>query len=96
MKSSQRQLVAHDPGEGRYGDCQRTCIAVILGLDAADVPHFVDDPAATTDSDLWWSKRQDRWLAERGLSYARFAYDPSTSLDQVMAWTSRQSPLRWR
>lgn len=89
----QRQLIEHKPSAGRYGDCQRTCIAVVLGMDAADVPHFCDDPSATRSSDRWWSNRQDKWLAERGFTYFSVAYDGETAtLDQVLHWTSVQNP----
>lgn len=86
------QLIRHDPDNGAYGDCQRTCVAVILDLHPSEVPHFCDDPAATRDDDGWWAKRQERWLAERGLTCATFAYSGETSLDQVMGFTSRQNP----
>lgn len=39
----QKQLIKHDPENGFWGDCYRTCIACLLGIDAADVPHFCDD-----------------------------------------------------
>lgn len=86
------QLIKHDPANGQYGDCQRTCVAVILDLHPSEVPHFCDDPTATREDDAWWSKRQERWLAERGLTCATFAYSGDTSLDQVMDLTSRQNP----
>src|SRR3546814_14399554 len=68
------QLIKHDPENGAYGDCQRTCIAVILDLHPSEVPHFCDNPLADRDSPDWWHKRQTRWLAERGLAEAPFAY----------------------
>jgi hypothetical protein len=37
----QNQSVKHDPPNS-YGDCFRTTIANLLGLDAVDVPHFLD------------------------------------------------------
>lgn len=88
----QQQLIKHDPAAGQYGDCQRTCIAVILGIDAADVPHFCDNPQAERGTSEWWSTRQDAWLAERGLAYCTVAYDGAgVSLEQVLDWTSRQN-----
>lgn len=87
-----KQLIEHCPAEGRYGDCQRTCVAVILDLDPADVPHFCDDPTAKRDTPQWWARRQDAWLAERGLAWATVAYSGEASLEDVLLWTSRQSP----
>jgi hypothetical protein len=86
------QLIQHDPEAGRYGDCQRTCVAAVLDLPTEAVPHFNDDPTATRDSDEWWEKRQARWLAGRGLAWATVAYSGEVPLDQVLDWTSRANP----
>ncbi len=42
----QKRLFRHRPEEGIYGDCHRTAIACVLGLDAADVPHFMEGKPA--------------------------------------------------
>lgn len=88
----QSQLINHAPENGHQGDCQRTCVAIILDLHPSEVPHFCDDPTATRDDDAWWAKRQERWLAERGLTCATFAYSAEISLEEVMKLTSRQNP----
>lgn len=88
----QRQLIEHCPNEGRYGDCQRTCVAAILDLHPSEVPHFCDNPDALPGTADWWEARQTAWLAERGLACATVAYDGETPLSQVMQWTSKQSP----
>ena len=88
----QRQLIEHRPEEGCYGDCQRTCIAVILDLHPSEVPHFSDDPEAKRGTDDWWETRQAAWLAERGLAWATVAYSGEQPLSNVMEWTSIQSP----
>lgn len=36
----QKQAFLHKPEEGVYGDCYRTCIACLLGIDRDAVPHF--------------------------------------------------------
>ncbi len=86
------QLIKHDPDNGDHGDCQRTCVAVILDLHPSEVPHFCDNPNARKGTPDWWAERQAAWLAERGLSCATVAYSGEASLDDVMTWTSRQSP----
>jgi len=88
----QRQLIEHDPSTGRWGDCQRTCVAAILGVDASDVPHFCDAPHHPKGHDDHWEARQNKWLAERGLATFTVAYAGSASLEDVMEWTSKQSP----
>lgn len=92
LVKSQLQLIQHCPEEGRWGDCQRTCIAAILDMDATEVPHFCDAPHYDKDHEEHWQARQDRWLAERGLGTFIVAYDGSASMDDVLGWTSRQSP----
>ena len=86
------QLIKHDPENGMYGDCQRTCIAVILDLHPSEVPHFCDDPTATRQDENWWEKRQTRWLNDRGLTAATVAYSGKSSMSDVMLWTSKQNP----
>lgn len=88
----QQQLIKHDPENGAYGDCQRTCIAVILDLHPSEVPHFLDDPTAERDSADWWHARQTRWLAERGLAEARFGYWPEMPLEEVLQSASAANP----
>lgn len=88
----QRQLIAHCPEEGRYGDCQRTCVAAILDMDAADVPHFCEPPHRPKGEPGWWEERQNAWLAQFGLGTVTVAYSGEQSLDDVLTWTSRQSP----
>jgi hypothetical protein len=91
----QRQLIEHCPEEGRYGDCHRTCIAAILDLDAANVPHFCDygpENAPPIGHPDHFATKQDAWLGAFGLSTFTVAYAGSASLDEVMGWTSKQSP----
>lgn len=86
-----RQIIKHDPEAGQWGDCQRTCIAVIMDLEAEDVPHFCDGHPARADKRPW-DQQQAEWLALYGLSAATFAYSGGVSLEQVMTWTSKQNP----
>ena len=52
-------------GEGRIGDCYRTCIACLVGADSPDeVPHFVEQRKDTGD-DPWEDIRLARtWLRD--------------------------------
>lgn len=82
---SQRVFAAPGRGDGHNGlgiagDCMRACIASILDLDYADVPHFChygdghpiqkhpehDDPFVQEHGALWW-RRYRRWLREWGM-----------------------------
>lgn len=55
------------PGEGAAaGNCWSACIASILELPLAEVPHFV-----AVEGDDWWLAMQ-AWLQERGLQAVHF------------------------
>lgn len=58
-----KQLFLHDPENGVWGDCYRTCIACILNLNSPEeVPHENRD---VTDVEQW--ELIDNWLRPRGL-----------------------------
>ena len=38
---SRKQTIVHNPPE-TYGDCYRTCLAMVTGLEPTEVPHFYD------------------------------------------------------
>lgn len=86
----QDQLIKHDPANGLWGDCQRTCIAVILDLPAADVPHFCDklnlkgEPAAAAELRAW--------LADRALAFMSWPVHGSTRLETVLDQTMQSCP----
>jgi len=56
--------IKHDPANGQYGDCLRACVASILELDSADVPHFAENGGTMQDA-LY---RARLWLSERSLT----------------------------
>lgn len=58
----QKQKNRHDPANRVWGDCYRTCIAVVFGLDRDEVPHFMDEGRADGEA----KKLCDPWLAARG------------------------------
>lgn len=69
------QRILHDPANGRYGDCYRTAIAMVLGLQPEDVPHFCDDNLYDD-----WRGVTDKWLAERGLAMVDLPFEHSFDL----------------
>lgn len=60
-----QRYVAQDAPQ-HSGDCYRTALAILLGLDRDDVPHFVQLARADIHND-WWNPTID-WLDERGWS----------------------------
>lgn len=66
-----KQLLKHDPANGVYGDCFRTCIACLLERPVTEVPHFCDG-----GKDDVWLEDLYKYLAPRGYYYVEFrVYD---------------------
>lgn len=61
----QDQEFVNIPGV-QYGDCQRACIASLLDIPIADVPHFLRD--ADGDAELFWDGVYD-FVEARGFEY---------------------------
>lgn len=75
----QQQLFNHDPDNGVYGDCYRTCVAVILDRDAADVPHVGEQACHADEDGRGMTRRMREWLAQFGLGIAQFVVDARTA-----------------
>lgn len=75
------QRVRHDPADGIYGDCYRTAIAMVLGVEPEDVPHFCD-----SEADAIWRERRDAWLARKGLCAIELPW--GSNLDLVLEQAS--------
>jgi hypothetical protein len=65
-------------GDGEFGDCHRTCIAMILNMRRDDVPHFMDGMSSETPpDDPAWTRCEDEeiaWLSKRGLTAVNVAF----------------------
>lgn len=84
-----RNLSRHDPANGSLGDCQRCCVAAILDLDPADVPHFAQIELETGRP---WIELLREWLAPFGFSYFQFAYLGTETLERVLEVTAQNCP----
>ena len=58
------QANLHMPDAGIYGDCHRTCTAMILGIERDDVPNFAVNYGKPEE----WEKAVDEFLRPKGLS----------------------------
>lgn len=74
-----RQLNGHVPAIGVYGDCHRTCLAMILGCEPMAIPNWGDESLFGDD----WRARKREWFAERGIGVICFALDLPTVADTV-------------
>jgi len=84
----QLQANRHKPDEGLYGDCHRTAIAVLLGLDREEVPHFASDNCTTAV----FTERVSSWLDERGLMQLWFVFDGGDLLSTILTALERLNP----
>lgn len=74
-------MTKHDPDNGFYGDCVRACVASILELDSADVPHFF----ATNDPNKAHADMR-HWLALKGYVPAYIVLDDKPELKEVLSY----------
>ena len=59
------QTIAHDPANGRYGDCMRAMIASLFELGIEEVPHFFEDGCDAST----FNSRINSWLRPMNLGY---------------------------
>lgn len=82
----QKQKNRHRPEEGLIGDCHRTCIAMLLGMDRDTVPNFaemgfdINKPEGGNYKEF--SEACEKWLRENGL--AEFQVGFNDNLDRVL------------
>lgn len=82
-----KQTILHDPANGKWGDCFRTCLACLLDLDPHEVPHFMH--GGDLDMGEVWAS-VDEWLSERGLQRAVFAFQ--ADVDEVLQTMGHMNP----
>jgi hypothetical protein len=88
MRPQLQSIRDHNEDSSQFGDCHRTCIAMILDLDRDEVPHFMDGVPMNAPADspeyLAAEAAERAWLAERGLTPVYVAYDGSIGLDELL------------
>lgn len=80
---AQKQLNRHRPEEGIYGDCHRTAIAIILDMDAKDVPHFMDGTPGKGDAEEAHD-RIEAWLNARGICTIHVLFPGDMRLNDLL------------
>lgn len=87
MKHHKNQC-EHNPPHS-YGDCHRSCVATILGLDPSEVPHFYDGCEPNTEEGATLgAARIEAFLRERNLREAHVLYSGDTPLSTVLEVTA--------
>lgn len=80
----QKQRYRHKPADGIYGDCHRTCIAMLMNLDRDEVPHFAHGDLPD------WRDREREFLAEHG--FATFVVGFGCTLLEVQEYMLKVNP----
>lgn len=83
----QKQKFRHDPANGVWGDCHRTCVAAIFNLDRDDVPHFADGGPG----DGAVNQRVTDWLKPLNLQQVHIPFD--CTLEQLFASFDALNPM---
>lgn len=84
----QTQANRHRPEEGLYGDCHRTAIAVLLGRDRDEVPHFAhDDPGSQV-----FQERVKDWLQSQGMMEVSFIFNGTDDLGTILTSINTLNP----
>lgn len=91
-----KQLIAHDPTQGQFGDCHRTCIAMILDLHPSDVPHFMEGvyPDTPTDAPECTNavKMEREFLASHRLTTLTVPFPSELTLDSIFTHLAAWGP----
>lgn len=76
--------IPHAPGEGKFGDCLRACVATILDLGREHVPHFADGIKPEDDAMISFERLRE-YLATRKMFPLFVGYDSGAAdFDEVM------------
>lgn len=82
------QLYRHDPSNDIFGDCYRSTIGCLLGIEPHKVPHFYQLDVEGRGKSTFVAVRE--WLAELGYTVATVSY---TSFGpELSAHMARENP----
>lgn len=82
-----KQKYRHNPEKGEFGDCHRTCLAMLLEVERDSVPNFAEQAA-----DNWslWQELVNEFLAEHRMGMFRIAF--ADSLESVLHYMRQVNP----
>lgn len=81
--------IPHNPDQGQWGDCHRVCYAMLLGLQASEVPHFFKEGP---ESGKLGDERQTAFLLARGLARANFPYPGDMDREKLIRYLGDTCP----
>lgn len=77
----------HNPSEGRYGDCYKTCLACLFEVDPNTIPDVTEAMWLSEDEFL---RVYEEWL--RSIGYASIHVPMAHSLETVLEWSNKLNP----
>lgn len=87
----QKQLVRHDPANGKFGDCYRTAVAVVLGCDASEIPHVCEKGRRNAD-DLDGLIAMREFLRSNGLAISKSVFNGELTWTAFREWMAKFNP----
>ena len=82
-----RQLCAHDPDAGIFGDCERTAFACLLDKHPSEVPHWMESGDTDEGNRLY-----REWLDEEGIVVMEIGFSQPETFAEAMAHASQFYP----
>jgi hypothetical protein len=83
-----KQTFKHDPVNGVFGDCARTCIAAMMDREQDEVPHFLwDNPSGEI-----FNRRLDTFLALNGLARFIVTFPGNLTASQILEYLQAMNP----
>jgi len=83
----QKQKYKHDPINGTFGDCHRTVIACLLGIDRDDVPHW----GVHYDDYSKFKAIASEFLTSKGLREYTFPFYSDSTIS-ALEWMGKVNP----
>ena len=83
-----QQTYQHDPDNGIYGDCARTCLAALLNKTQDEVPHFLWDNC----DNVTFNRRIDIFLRSVGLTRRVWTLPSTVDFGGVMNYIISMFP----
>ena len=82
----QKQKYKHDPDSGVYGDCHRTCVAIVIGVDRDEVPHFGENGIEGFKS------KEREYYKDNEIVEIQMIYDGELDLMRVLKFVENMNP----
>jgi hypothetical protein len=87
----QKQLITHNPSEGKFGDCYRTAVAIVMGVPASEVPHVCEKGWCNAD-DLDGLIAMRDFLRSKGFAISKSVFNGELTWPKFREWMAKFNP----